>query len=274
MEYKPEGIDEIKSVFDMVSLKGKVAMITGGAGGIGRSCAVVFAELGADIALMDIPPRAEDMKQYCSFLTEKYGVRAIGVTGDVSDEASVKNLYAVIEEDLGTVDIVFSNAGIIMPNDDNALMPIEKWQKMLDINLTGMMLIDREGAEMMKRHNHGGSIINMASMSGFVVNRRPTLTANIGYTSTKAGVMQLTKAMAINYVDYGIRVNSLSPGYIESGLHSNQADAALEYSRSTIPLGRFGSLNDILGALVFLATDLSSYCIGTNLVVDGGYTIW
>lgn len=274
MEYRPEGLDEIKSVFDMVSLKGKVAMITGGAGGIGRSCAVVFAELGADIALMDIPPREEDMKQYCSFLTEKYGVRAIGVTGDVSDESSVKKLYSVIEEKLGTVDIVFSNAGIIMPNDDNALMPIEKWQKMLDINLTGMMLIDREGAEMMKRHNHGGSIINMASMSGFVVNRRPTMTANIGYTSTKAGVMQLTKAMAINYVDCGIRVNSLSPGYIESGLHSSQADAALEYGRSTIPIGRFGALNDILGALVFLATDLSAYCIGTNLVVDGGYTIW
>lgn len=274
MEYRPEGLEEIRSVFDMVSLKGKVAMITGGAGGIGRSCAVVFAELGADIALMDIPPREQDMKDYCKFLTDNYGVRAIGVTGDVSSEESVKNLYFVIEKELGTVDIVFSNAGIIMPKDDHALMPVDKWQKMLDINLTGMMLIDREGAEMMKRHNHGGSIINMASMSGFVVNRRPTMTANIGYTSTKAGVMQLTKSMAINYVDYGIRVNSLSPGYIESGLHTNQSDAALEYSRSTIPLGRFGSLNDILGALIFLATDLSSYCIGTNLVVDGGYTIW
>lgn len=274
MEYKPEGIEQIRSVFDTVSLKGKVAMITGGAGGIGRSCAVALAELGADIALMDIPPQAENMEKYCAFLREKYGVRAIGVTGDVSVEESVAALYAEIEEKLGTVDIVFSNAGIIMPNDDNAQMPVAKWQKMIDINLTGMLLIDRYGAEMMKRHGHGGSIINMGSMSGFVVNRRPTMTANLGYTTTKAGVIQLTKAMAINYAEYGIRFNSISPGYIESGLHNGQKDEALVYNASTVPLGRFGSLNEIIGAVVFLATDLSSYCLGTNLVMDGGYTIW
>lgn len=274
MAYNPENMQQIKSIHEMLSLKGKVAMITGGAGGIGRSCAVAFAELGADIALMDIPPRKDDMDEYCAYLRERFGVRAIGVTGDVSDESSVKQLYATIEKELGTVDVVFSNAGIIMPNDDNAAIPLDKWQKMLDINLTGMLLIDREAAEMMKRHGHGGSIINMASMSGFVVNRRPTMTANLGYTATKAGVMQLTKAMAINYAECGIRSNSLSPGYIESGLHSSQSDAALDYSRSTVPLGRFGALDEIIGAIVFLATDMSAYCLGTNLVVDGGYTIW
>nr|MBQ4454766.1 SDR family oxidoreductase [Clostridia bacterium] len=274
MEYKPEGIDQIRSVFDTISLKGKVVMITGGAGGIGRSCAVALAELGADIALMDIPPQEEKMEKYCAFLREKYGVRAIGVTGDVSDEASVIALYDEIERQLGTVDVVFSNAGIIMPNDDNAQMPLNKWQKMLDINLTGMLLIDRYGAEMMKKHGHGGSIINMGSMSGFVVNRRPTMTANLGYTTTKAGVIQLTKAMAINYADDGIRFNSISPGYIESGLHTGQKDEALAYNASTVPLKRFGSLNEIIGAVIFLATDLSSYCLGTNLVMDGGYTIW
>ena len=100
------------------------------------------------------------------------------------------------------------------------------------------------------------------------------MTANLGYTATKAGVMQLTKAMAINYAECGIRFNSLSPGYIESGLHSSQSDAALDYSRSTVPLGRFGALDEIIGAIVFLATDMSAYCLGTNLVVDGGYTIW
>ena len=274
MEYKPEGIDQIRSVFDTISLKGKVVMITGGAGGIGRSCAVALAELGADIALMDIPPQEEKMEKYCAFLREKYGVRAIGVTGDVSDEASVIALYDEIERQLGTADVVFSNAGIIMPNDDNAQMPLNKWQKMLDINLTGMLLIDRYGAEMMKKHGHGGSIINMGSMSGFVVNRRPTMTANLGYTTTKAGVIQLTKAMAINYADDGIRFNSISPGYIESGLHTGQKDEALAYNASTVPLKRFGSLNEIIGAVIFLATDLSSYCLGTNLVMDGGYTIW
>ena len=143
MAYNPENMQQIKSIHEMLSLKGKVAMITGGAGGIGRSCAVAFAELGADIALMDIPPRKDDMDEYCAYLREKFGVRAIGVTGDVSDESSVKQLYATIEKELGTVDVVFSNAGIIMPNDDNAAIPLDKWQKMLDINLTGMLFVFR-----------------------------------------------------------------------------------------------------------------------------------
>ena len=116
-----------------------------------------------------------------------------------------------------------------------------------------------------------GSIINIASISGTIANIPQR---QVAYNASKAGVMQMTKSLAIELVDNNIRVNSISPGYIESGLHTGQKDETLTFNASTVPLNRFGSLNEIIGAVVFLATDLSSYCLGTNLVMDGGYTIW
>lgn len=274
MEYRPETIDGVRSMFDMISLKGKKAVLTGGAGGIARACSAAFAELGADIALIDIAAQEEEMKKNCGYLEEKFGVKAIAICGDVSKEKSVNQAFETIEKELGTVDIVFANAGVTCTGYDHVDITLETWEKMMDINLTGVLLTDRAGAEMMKRHGHGGSIINTASMSGTIINRRPTLNAQVGYTTSKAGVKHLTKAMAINYADYGIRFNSISPGYIVSGIHNTVKQEIIEYNASTVPLKRFGTLDEILGGIVFLASDMSSYCLGTDLMIDGGYTIW
>ena len=274
MQYKAESIDQIKSVYQMISLKGKKAAITGGAGGIARAVSAAFAELGADIALIDIAPTEQELKKNCDYLSSKYGVKTVPIIGDVSDETSVNHAFRVIEQTLGTVDIVFSNAGITCTGMDDADITLDTWKKMLDVNLTGMLLVDRTGAELMKKHNHGGSIINTASMSAHIVNRRPVMTAQPGYTASKAGVRQLTRAMAINYVDFGIRVNSISPGYVMSGLHKGVKDEVLDFNVSMIPVKRFATLDEVVGAVVYLASDMSTYCIGTDLIFDGGYTVW
>lgn len=274
MQYQAERIEQIKSIYQMISLKGKKAVITGGAGGIARAVSVAFAELGADVALLDIPAVAEELQKNCGYLEQTYGVTAVPVIGDVSDEESVGRAFAQMEEKLGTIDIVFSNAGITCTGLDDADIALDTWKKMLDVNLTGMLLVDRAGAELMKRHGHGGSIINTASMSAHIINRRPAMTSQPGYTTSKAGVRQLTRALAISYVNDGIRVNSISPGYVMSGLHRGVKDDVLDFNVSMVPIKRFARLDEVVGAVVYLASDMSTYCIGTDLVFDGGYTIW
>lgn len=274
MQYQAERIEQIKSIYQMISLKGKKAVITGGAGGIARAVSVAFAELGADVALLDIPAAAEELQKNCGYLEQTYGVTAVPVIGDVSDEESVGRAFAQMEEKMGTIDIVFSNAGITCTGLDDADIALDTWKKMLDVNLTGMLLVDRAGAELMKRHGHGGSIINTASMSAHIINRRPAMTSQPGYTTSKAGVRQLTRALAISYVNDGIRVNSISPGYVMSGLHRGVKDDVLDFNVSMVPIKRFARLDEVVGAVVYLASDMSTYCIGTDLVFDGGYTIW
>jgi|LSQX01.1.fsa_nt_gb NAD(P)-dependent dehydrogenase (short-subunit alcohol dehydrogenase family) len=273
---KPLKIHELRSVYDMMSLKGKVAFVTGGAGGIGRSCAAGLAEVGASIVLMDIPQKEELLKENCRAIAGRYGVEAIYFTGDVSDEESVTGIYEEISRKMGTVDVIFSNAGIAY-DEDNASISLEAWKMMVDINLTGMFLVNRIGANLMVSHGHGGSIINTASMSGHIINRmeRNAMDKHMcAYAATKAGVVQLTKSMAANYVDAHIRCNSISPGLILSGLHDHMDWSVLEKLCEHVPMRRFASLNEIIGIVVYLASDLSSYVTGSDFVIDGGYTIW
>lgn len=275
---KPLKISELKSINDMMSLKGKVAFVTGGAGGIGRSCAAGLADVGADVALMDIPQKEDVLKENCKAISDRYGVKSIYVTGDVSNEESVIGMYDQIVKQLGTVDVVFSNAGVALFPDNPAEISMKTWNKILDVNLTGMLLIDRTGANIMKAHGHGGSIINTASMSGHIINKmtREAMDKHmVGYAATKAATIHLSKSMAVNYIDYDIRCNSISPGMILSGLHDNMDMSGLEkFVKDSVPMNRFASLDEIIGLVVYLATDLSSYVTGSDFVIDGGVTIW
>lgn len=275
---KPLKIHELKSVYDMMSLKGKVAFVTGGGGGIGRSCAAGLAEVGANIVLMDIPQKEDILRENCKSLSDRYGVKAIHVMGDVSDEESVVSMYDEIVKQFGTVDVVFSNAGIGVPNDNAAEITLKSWNKIFDVNLTGMLLIDRTGANIMKAHGHGGSIINTASMSGHIINKMSRNMMNqhmTAYAATKAATIHLSKSVAVNYVDCNIRCNSISPGLILSGLHDNMDMSVLEkMCEECVPMNRFASLDEIIGLVVYLASDLSSYVTGSDFVIDGGCTIW
>lgn len=275
---KPLQIGELKSIYEMMSLKGKVAFITGGAGGIGRSCAAGLAEAGADVVLMDIDAKKENLEKNCEEIEKRYGVHAGIAMGNVADEADVERMISETVEKFGRLDIVFSNAGIGGVNDNPSQITLQEWKRVLDIDLTGMFLVNRIAANKMKELGNGGSIINTASMSGHIINKgsRQSMSQHMtAYAAAKAGVIQFTKSMAVSYVEDHIRCNSISPGMVLSGLHDNMDMAALEsYVENEVPMGRFASLNEIMGIVVFLASELSSYATGSDFIIDGGVTIW
>ncbi len=272
---KSQAISELRSVYDMMSLKGKKALVTGAAGGIGRTTATALAEVGADVALMDIPAKQDLLEKYCRQIADLHNVRTIPVTGDVSTPDTVAAFMAEIEKEFGTLHVVHNNAGVALPGDDSDI-PYETYNQYVAINQTGVLLVMQASANMMKKNGNGGSIINTASISAHIINRgRPGMDRNCpGYPSVKAAVKHMTRAMAAEYVDDNIRVNSISPGYIVSGLHDEWDVGILEWFASTVPMGRLGQLDELMGVIVYLASDLSTYATGTDIIIDGGYTIW
>lgn len=267
-------VKEPTSVLARFTLKGKKAVVTGAAGGIGRATSMAFAELGADVAIVDIPEKLEKSQKVAEEIAKRYGVKTIAVGTDVSSKESVDHMVEEVVAAFGTIDVVHSNAGI-GAHGDGPDMDLEHWNKMLSVNLTGVMLVDTACANVMKAHKHGGSIINTASLSAHIVNPpykdAPAITC---YTTCKAGVLHLTKSLALNYAKYGIRVNSISPGYIWSGLHQGLPSERCDFEESTVPIGHFGSLDDVTGPVALLATDLGAYMVGTDILFDGGVTIY
>lgn len=272
--HKVEQIPDLQNMKSLFTLEGKVALVTGASGGIGRSTAAGFAELGAKVMLMDLPRQEENLKQYCQEIRERYGSEADYVLGDVSDEASVNAFVAKTIERFGSIDVLHNNAGISMGGTTKIeTMPLEKWQREIDINLTGMFIVGRAVANVMKAQGRSGSIINTASMSGRIVN------TEAAYCSSKAAIIHLTACMAIEYIKDNIRVNSISFGGMLSGLHETfcKTPETLAARYATLdkntPIGRLGTLSETVGPVLFLATDLSSYMTGADLLVDGAYAV-
>jgi NAD(P)-dependent dehydrogenase (short-subunit alcohol dehydrogenase family) len=272
---KSQSISELRSVYDMMSLKGKKALVTGAAGGIGRTTATALAEVGADVALMDIPAKQDLLEKYCQEIANLHNVRTIPVTGDVSTPDAVAAFMDEIEKEFGTLHVIHNNAGVALP-EDHSDISYETYNQYVAINQTGVLLVMQAGANLMKKNGNGGSIINTASISAHIINRgRPGIDRNCpGYPSVKAAVKHMTRAMAAEYIDDNIRVNSISPGYIVSGLHDDWDVGILEWFASTVPMERLGQLDELMGVIVYLASDLSTYATGTDIIIDGGYTIW
>lgn len=267
-------IEQLPSIKDKFTLKGKRAFVTGAAGGIGRSTAAAMAELGADIVIMDIAPKKEALELCAEQIAKRYGVRVLPLVGNVTDEESVGEMYDKIEEEFGGIDVVHSNAGIA-PMTDNYGIDLKTWQQVMDVNINGCMLIARYGAEMMRGQGTGGSVIITASMSASIVNRYMSNDlATMAYCTSKGAIKQFTKALAIQYAQYGVRVNSISPGYVLSGIHDRFPQEYFDCTTDTVPLKRYASLDEVAGVVAMLATDLSSYMLGSDVVIDGGYTIW
>lgn len=266
-KYQVQTIKELSSFKSMFSLEGKVALVTGAAGGIGRSTAAGFAEMGAKVALMDIPQAEEKLKENVNTIQKRYGADAIYVTGDVSNPDSVDAFLAEVVKKFNTIDIVHNNAGVGL-QPDNARQPYSMWRKEVGINLTGAFLVARGCAEIMKNHGHGGSIITTASMSGIIVN------SGVAYASTKAGVNHMSNALGIEYAKDGIRFNSVCYGYILSGLHEKfgfeETDPIYDGMAAATPLGRIAPLEEAVGPVLYLASDLSSFQTSSTIVVDGG----
>ena len=267
-------VKEPTSVLARYTLKNKKTIVTGAAGGIGRATSKAFAELGADVAIVDIPEKLARSRELAKQYADQFGVKAIALGTDVSDKEQVQAMADAVVDAFGTIDVVHSNAGI-GAHGDGPDMDLEKWNRMISINLTGVMLVDTICANIMKAHGHGGSIINTASLSAHIINPpyqdTPAITC---YTTCKAGVLHLTKALALNYAKYGIRVNSISPGYIWSGLHAGLPSERCDFEIATVPLGDYGYLDDVTGPVTLLATDLGAYMTGSDILFDGGVTIY
>ena len=266
-----QGIPELDSVYDMLSLKGKVALVTGAAGGIGRSTAAAMAELGAKVMLMDLPQTEDQLKLFTSQIKERYGAEAAYVLGDVTDAQSIQNFVDKTVETFGTIDILHNNAGI-GGGGDNAEIEPDVWDRIVAINLTGPLRVAQAVVRVMKAHKHGGSIVTTASMSAVVVNTGP------GYASTKAGVKHMTDALAMAYAKDGIRFNSVCYGFILSGMHGRMgaADPSIvegmyKHFEESTPMGVMGNLSDTVGCVIYYASDLSRFATGSSIICDGGY---
>lgn len=250
------------------NLEGKTAVVTGAAQGIGWACAEVLAGAGADVVIADIN---EEKGQDAVKKIEDIGVKSIFVKVDVRDSASVDAMKDRILEQFGKIDILVNNAGI-GKNTPAEEVSDDEWLNIINVNLNGVFFCCRSvGKHMLERGR--GVIINIASMSGMIVNKPQPQAA---YNASKAGAILLTKSLAAEWAKRGVRVNSVSPGYIATELTKlgMTTDEWREAWFEMTPMNRVGEPEDVAYAVLFLASDEANYATGTNLVIDGGYTVW
>ena len=255
----------MKELSNLFSVKGKKGFITGAARGIGKCLATAFAELGADVAIVDLD--IVEAEKTAVEIAEKYSRKVTAIKCDVTDEEDVAGMMATFMADYGFIDYAINNAGIVNVIDADKISSAD-FKKVVDVNLNGVFITAQAAAKEMIKSGKGGTIINTASMSGHIINKPQTI-AN--YCASKGGVILLTKALAIEWAQYGIRVNSVSPGYMLTELVEQLTDMHPVWTKM-VPMNRLGKPEDLIGAYIYLASNASLYATGTDVVVDGGYT--
>jgi NAD(P)-dependent dehydrogenase (short-subunit alcohol dehydrogenase family) len=256
-------VTPVRELFD---LGGRVAIVTGGGTGIGRQMAQALAELGADLVLC--ARKAERCEQAAAELREELGVRALGLRCNVADQAEVDAVVARAREELGRVDILVNNAGTVWGASPEE-MPLEGWQKVVDVNLTGAFLCSQAVGRVLIEQGEGGRIVNIASVAGLA--GAPAEVMNtIVYHATKGGLIAFTRDLAWKWARHGITVNAIAPGWFPSDMSRFVLDRQDDAFLRSIPLGRYGGPDDLKGAVAFLASHASDYVTGHVLVVDGG----
>ena len=248
----------------MGRLDGKVVVITGAGGGIGREAAILFSEEGATVCVADVS--AEEGEQTAAACREAFFQPV-----DVADSASVEEMYTATVERYGGIDVLYNNAGI-MPADDASILDTapEAWDRVVDVNAKGVYLCCKHGIPRLLERG-GGSVINVASFVALV----GAATSQIAYTASKGAVLSLTRELAVEFARRGVRVNALCPGPVETPLLMRlfeEDPAAYERRRVHLPMGRLASAREIALGALFLASDESSYVTGATFMVDGGIT--
>lgn len=245
----------------MSEFDGKVAAVTGSASGIGRATALAFAAAGARVAVLDID-QAEGLET--ARLIREAGGEAVFVAVDVSDEDSVDRAFATVVAELGALDIAHNNAGVDGKIATLLDTPLAEWRRVVDIDLTSVFLCMKAEIRIM-REQGGGAIVNTASASGLIGGYN-----HGAYTAAKHGVVGLTKAAAMEWIDDGIRINAICPGPINTPFMAELPSGIVAQLLSGTPAGRLGEPAEIAEAVLWLASDRASYMVGHALAVDGG----
>ena len=272
-----------KSYRGLFDLNGKVSIVTGGAGILGRHFCAGLAESGSSIAVVDL--QAEMARELAQELADRYRVKALGYGCNVSDPTSVGEMVLGVMRDFGEINILHNNAAG-KSDDLNAFFApfegysLDQWQKIMAVNLDGMFLVAQAVGNQMLGQGKGGSIIQTASIYGVMAPDHRIYEGSLYlggqintpaiYSASKAGVIGLTKYLAAYWAKKGIRVNTLTPGGVESG---QNAEFKHRYS-DRIPMGRMANAIEMVGALLYLASDASSYVTGQNIIIDGGLDCW
>jgi NAD(P)-dependent dehydrogenase (short-subunit alcohol dehydrogenase family) len=269
-----------KKLFD---LGGKTVIVTGGIGILGKQFCSILAEFGANVAVVDI--QHELASEFARELESKYGQKMKGFYCDVTNPDSVEKMVKDVVSTFGRIDILHNNAAGKSNNLSQFFAPLEEydleqWNQIMDINIGGMFLVAKFVGKFMVEQNQGGSIIQTSSIYGILGpdNRiyegsyylEQQINTPAVYSASKSAVVGLTKYLATYWAQKGIRVNTITPGGIESG----QNDTFKQKYSNRIPLQRMAKPHEVAGALLFLASDASSYVTGQNIIVDGGLSAW
>lgn len=254
-------------IIEKMRLDGKSIFVTGGARGIGKSVATAFCEAGADVAIVDMDIKTA--RETAEWLHETTGSDTIAIEADVTKPEQVNAMVEAVVAKYGKLDAAFCNAGICM-NIPAEEMTFEEWNKVINVNLTGVFLTAQAAGRVMLKQGYG-SIINTASMSAHIVN---VPQPQCSYNASKAGVIQLTKSLAIEWAKRGVRVNCISPGYIGTDLtlSSETLKPLIEKWNAMAPMGRLGKPEELQSVCVYLAGDTSTFTTGSDFVVDGAFT--
>ena len=253
----------------LFDLSDRVALVTGAGSGIGQRIALGLAQCGADVALLD--RRTDGGLQETADAIAATGRRTIQIAADVTSASAMADAVKRAEADLGPLRLALNAAGIANAEACED-MSEEQYQTLMDINMKGVWLSCQAEARAMLAHGLGGSIVNIASMSGVIVNRG---LMQVHYNASKAGVIHMSKSMAMEWVDRGIRVNSISPGYTATPMNTRpeMVHQTREFESQT-PMQRMADVNEMVGPAVFLLSDAASFCTGVDLLVDGGFCCW
>jgi 3-oxoacyl-(acyl-carrier-protein) reductase len=246
-----------------MNFNGKKALVTGSGSGIGKSIALLLADLGADIVVNDIS--MENAKQTAKDVIEK-GRKALVSNANVVQDNEVKKMFESIEAEFGRIDILVNNAGI---TKDALLMDMSEtqWDQVMDVNLKGVFLCCRYAAKMMSEHQ-SGKIVNISSASALIGN-----IGQVNYVASKGGVISMTKTLAKELARYNIRVNAVAPGYIRTPMTESVPEKVEKYIIGQIPLRRAGEPEEIANTVAFLCSDMSSYITGQIISVSGGMVV-
>ena len=248
-------------VGELFGLKGKVAVVTGASKGIGKTAAVGLAKAGAEVAILCRSEPKEALEGIADG-------RGYWIAADVTDEAAVDAAFAEIARRSGVVHVVFNNAGICI-HEDSVDAPAENFRTVMNVNFFGEFFVARAAARIMMERGIRGSIINMASMSGSIVNLPQW---QCSYNASKAGIIHMTKSLAVEFAEYGIRVNCLSPGYIGTEPNKRTPKDMMDVWLRMTPMKRIAEPEEMVSAVLYFASGASGYTTGSELIVDGGYS--